>query len=510
MTTPEPPGEPEPQRIQRVDLQRKVSLKFKEFQGFITEYSENLSIGGMFIRTVSPPPPGTVFDFEFTLGEDYRLIHGIGEVVWVRESDEGFDRPAGMGVRFLSLDPESQKLIERIVAERLKKGGASAAPPPETVPGGAWVERVLGRSEERAGSAGASGPEQLSIGGVEPGPGAEEDEPLRSPPPGTAPALETEAWGLMSGPLGSQGRSEPDPAESGAPEPAPFVPPSAMATSPYARSYGGAAAAPTRDGHRGLVVAVLIVLLLVAGGAVMVLFFPEASVRWLVGGDGTKGAPARTAQGPAAERPPAVGESQPRRPPPAAASPTAEPPVATGSAEPPGAATEPATPPAAESPSPEPASPGASVPRPSSRARPAPPPEPEPAPRPAPRETAPAPAPSGAPFSRVLNVIWEPQGNDLLLTIFLDGRVEEWQYSVARLASPPRELVRIQGVKQPFARTEIDVTSPLAERIRIGFHPELRGSELHVVVDLAGPRVVLDRSEAVGQEIRLYFARAES
>ncbi len=56
MSTPENPGDPEPQRVQRVDLQRKVSLKFKELQGFITEYSENLSIGGMFIRTVSPRP----------------------------------------------------------------------------------------------------------------------------------------------------------------------------------------------------------------------------------------------------------------------------------------------------------------------------------------------------------------------------------------------------------------------------------------------------------------------
>ncbi len=146
-----------------------------------------------------------------------------------------------------------------------------------------------------------------------------------------------------------------------------------------------------------------------------------------------------------------------------------------------------------------------------------PPAEPEPAaPESAPASPAPAPGPApatppaaAATASRVLNVIWERQGDELLVTVFLDGRVEEWQYSVARLASPPRELVRIQGIRQPFARSELPVSSDLAERVRIGFHPGRRGSELHLVVDLADPGVVLDKSEAVGQEIRLYFARSE-
>lgn len=115
-------------RKRRVPLQRKISLKFKEFRGFITEHSANISMGGMFIRTESPQPPGTIFDFEFTLGDGYTLIHGIGEVVWVRERDEGPDRPAGMGVRFLNLDPESRQLVDRIVLERLRKEGPSGLP----------------------------------------------------------------------------------------------------------------------------------------------------------------------------------------------------------------------------------------------------------------------------------------------------------------------------------------------------------------------------------------------
>jgi uncharacterized protein (TIGR02266 family) len=121
---------------QRVPLERKISLKFKEFRGFITEYSSNLSLGGMFIRTTSPKPIGTIFDFELSLTDDFKLVQGIGEVMWIRADEGGPERPAGMGVRFLDLSPDSRKLIQRIVDEHVEHGGvpfeleAPTFPPP--------------------------------------------------------------------------------------------------------------------------------------------------------------------------------------------------------------------------------------------------------------------------------------------------------------------------------------------------------------------------------------------
>lgn len=107
----------------RVPLERKISLKFKEFRGFITEYSQNLSMGGMFIRTSDPKPVGTIFDFELSLTDDFKLVQGIGEVIWVRATDDGPERPSGMGVRFLDLSSESRRLIQRIVEEQVAHGG---------------------------------------------------------------------------------------------------------------------------------------------------------------------------------------------------------------------------------------------------------------------------------------------------------------------------------------------------------------------------------------------------
>ena len=120
----DPPSQADIER-RRVPLERKVSLKFKEFRGFIIEISHNVSLGGMFIATASPKPPGTIFDFELSLTDDFKLVQGIGEVVWVREADAGPGHPPGMGVRFLDLSPESRRLVQRIVEEHVGRGGVA-------------------------------------------------------------------------------------------------------------------------------------------------------------------------------------------------------------------------------------------------------------------------------------------------------------------------------------------------------------------------------------------------
>ena len=107
----------------RVPLERKVILKFHHFGGFFIEYSANISMTGMFICTDAPKPAGSVFIFEIWLGEEYKLVHGLGEVVWTRKEHQGDDRPAGMGIRFLKVDEDSLGVVERIIAEHVQKGG---------------------------------------------------------------------------------------------------------------------------------------------------------------------------------------------------------------------------------------------------------------------------------------------------------------------------------------------------------------------------------------------------
>ncbi len=76
----------EPRVSNRAPLERKVILKFHDFGGFSIEYSANVSTSGMFVKTTSPKPVGSIFIFEIWLGDERKLVHGLGEVIWVRDT----------------------------------------------------------------------------------------------------------------------------------------------------------------------------------------------------------------------------------------------------------------------------------------------------------------------------------------------------------------------------------------------------------------------------------------
>lgn len=106
----------------RVDLNRRVQLRFDKFQDFLIEIAGNISPSGMFVRTDDPHAPGEQFDFECSLADGYPLVTGRAEVVWVRNLSTSENLPSGMGVRFLALNDKGEALIRRIVEQRLGAG----------------------------------------------------------------------------------------------------------------------------------------------------------------------------------------------------------------------------------------------------------------------------------------------------------------------------------------------------------------------------------------------------
>jgi type IV pilus assembly protein PilZ len=117
------PSSEAPVGSDRVPLEREVVLEFEHFSSFIKEYSANISVGGMFVKTDDPRLPGTFFRFEIRLADDAPLVAGLAKVLWTREGAQAPDRPAGMGVRFIQLEDEGRSLIEQIVREHLGRGG---------------------------------------------------------------------------------------------------------------------------------------------------------------------------------------------------------------------------------------------------------------------------------------------------------------------------------------------------------------------------------------------------
>ena len=105
----------------RVDLDGRVTLHFLDLEGPVTERTQNVSATGMFVRTPALRPPGTFVRFELDLANGLESIVGQAEVAWIRRHDDGLFRPAGMGLRFLGLDKESQDLIRWSVANRTRE-----------------------------------------------------------------------------------------------------------------------------------------------------------------------------------------------------------------------------------------------------------------------------------------------------------------------------------------------------------------------------------------------------
>ena len=112
-----------PRETFRLPFEAKVNIEFEKFTGFITEYSANISEGGIFIKTKDSKPVGTVLSFEFKLRDNFKLMQGLGEVVWVRTEDLPPDKPAGMGIRFHDIDAQSKELIRTMIENHMKSGG---------------------------------------------------------------------------------------------------------------------------------------------------------------------------------------------------------------------------------------------------------------------------------------------------------------------------------------------------------------------------------------------------
>jgi len=101
---------------ERVSIEERVTLTFQNIEKFVTEHADNISLGGMFIKTSNPLPTGTKFNLELFIGGEEKKISGIGEVVWTKEfSSKSDERPSGMGIKFVSLYGKSKAVIKELI-----------------------------------------------------------------------------------------------------------------------------------------------------------------------------------------------------------------------------------------------------------------------------------------------------------------------------------------------------------------------------------------------------------
>ena len=138
----------------------EVDLDFQTLRRFQAEFAPNLSYDGLFVETGEPLPPSTVVRFRVLLPEDFVLVEGTAVVVWAREPGAIPGTLPGMALRFATLGPQSQELIDKIVDTHIATGGMpfeieprldDDVIPSDALAGGTTPRQSEGEDREAAG-----------------------------------------------------------------------------------------------------------------------------------------------------------------------------------------------------------------------------------------------------------------------------------------------------------------------------------------------------------------------
>jgi len=118
------PG-PQQRRYARAAVDLTVRMGFGNVQQFLDATAEDLSVGGMFLRSEHAGPGGQIREIgqliaiQFDAGAR-RVVEGVGRVVRVITPDQPGVVP-GVAIEFVELDDQSRALIEAIVAIKLAR-----------------------------------------------------------------------------------------------------------------------------------------------------------------------------------------------------------------------------------------------------------------------------------------------------------------------------------------------------------------------------------------------------
>lgn len=101
-----------------------VKVDYRTVGSFITDYTKDLSKGGIFIKTSLPLEVGTRVRLRLTLPDGDAPFALDGVVKWVSTLREREKHPAGMGVEFVDFSDEVKAKIESLIHAYRSKGEA--------------------------------------------------------------------------------------------------------------------------------------------------------------------------------------------------------------------------------------------------------------------------------------------------------------------------------------------------------------------------------------------------
>lgn len=103
----------------RVHFETRVTVETGG-ESHVYQRTHDLSMNGVFVKTVKPLPLGARGRFALTLsaGMKQEVIKGVCEVARVVSLDDGLsesEQGPGMGLKFVELEPESSRMLYMVI-----------------------------------------------------------------------------------------------------------------------------------------------------------------------------------------------------------------------------------------------------------------------------------------------------------------------------------------------------------------------------------------------------------
>src|SRR6185503_2993023 len=102
------------------DASVRLHLKCPDAGDFVERFAPNVTRGGIFLPTRDAREVGATIRFEIALLDDTVVFAGDGVVTWAK--------PKGMGVKFTTLDPATEPILERLLSRRATAAAAPESP----------------------------------------------------------------------------------------------------------------------------------------------------------------------------------------------------------------------------------------------------------------------------------------------------------------------------------------------------------------------------------------------
>jgi len=113
-------------RRRETRVRARIKIRFKDADAFISEYTHNISKGGLFVRTTQTCPLESMVEVILVLPDVDTEVSGIGRVMHVVKPDLATEsHPVGMGLELVEMKPKDRETIEDFIDKRMADLGSA-------------------------------------------------------------------------------------------------------------------------------------------------------------------------------------------------------------------------------------------------------------------------------------------------------------------------------------------------------------------------------------------------